>query len=161
MEYRLGMWVRNPKQPAWGIGEVVRIDEDKVKVLFSEVGEKNLVVRMVTLEEVPVPADVAGVRPQLRASRDVDMVELEHLCDSFHEQFKDRRSNTDDGRMALRVLDDMRKYGDLTRATARQLFSWCQTGASYTQGVDLARHICCLIYGRVPTRAELEATGLL
>ena len=153
--------VRNPKQSAWGVGEVVGIEEDKVKVLFSEVGEKNLVTRIAMLEEAPAPTDVAGARPQLRASRDVDMVELEHLCETFHEQFKDRRSNTDDGRMALRVLEDMRKYSDLTRATAHRLFSWCQTGASYTQGVDLAQHICCRIYGRVPTRAELEAAGLL
>jgi hypothetical protein len=161
MDYQCGMWVRNPKQSAWGVGEVVGIEDDKVKVLFSEVGEKNLVTRLVTLEEVPAPADAARARPRLRASRDVDMVELERLCDSFHKQFKDRRSNTDDGGMALKVLEDMRISGDLTRMAARRLFHWCHTGESYTEGVDLAQQICRVIYGRVPTPAELEAAGLL
>ena len=131
MEYRYGMWVQNPKQAAWGIGEVIGIDGDKVTVLFKEAGEKKVATRIVALEEVPAPTNIADVRPQLHASLDVDMLELERLCHAFHDQFKDRRSNTDDGKMALRVLDDMGKFGNLTRATARQLFSWCHTGSSY------------------------------
>jgi hypothetical protein len=104
MEYRCGMWVRNPKQDAWGIGEVIGIDGDKVMVLFKEAGEKKVATRIVALEEVPAPTSIADVRPQLHASLDVDMLELERLCHAFHDQFKDRRSNTDDGKMALRVL---------------------------------------------------------
>jgi len=61
--------------------------------------------------------------------------------------------------MALNVLEDIKAFGDLTKETARQLFRWTQTGASYTEGVDLAQQICRLIYGRVPTRAEIEAAG--
>jgi hypothetical protein len=53
MEYRRGMWVRIPRQPAWGEGEVVGVEHDKVRILFSEVGEKRLVTWMVEAEEVP------------------------------------------------------------------------------------------------------------
>jgi hypothetical protein len=159
MEYRCGIWVQNPKQTAWGIGEIIGIDGDKVMVLFKEAGEKRVATGIVALEEVPTPTNIADVRPQLHASPDLDMLELESLCHAFHDQFKDRRPNTDDGRMALRVLDDMRMYGDLTKPTARQLFSWCHTGSSYAEGVDLAQQICRLIYRRVPTRAELDAVG--
>jgi Protein of unknown function (DUF3553) len=159
MEYRCGMWVRNPKQADWGIGEVIGIDGDKVMVLFKEAGEKKVLTRIIELEEVPTPTHIADARPQLYASLDVDMLELERLCHAFHDQFKDRRSNTDDGMMALQVLDDMRKYGGLSRTIARKLFSWCHTGASYAEGVDLAQQICRLIYRRVPTRAEIDAAG--
>jgi hypothetical protein len=159
MEYRCGMWVRNPKQAAWGVGEVIGIDGDKLRILFKEGGEKKIVTRIVALEEVPSPTNITDARPQLYASVDVDMFELERLCDAFHAQFMDRRANKDDGRMALRVLNDVRMYGNLTKATARQLFSWCHTGSSYTEGVDLAQQICRLIYGRVPTRSELDALG--
>jgi Protein of unknown function (DUF3553) len=159
MEYRRGMWVRNPKQAAWGLGEIIALDGDKVTVLFNEVGEKKVVTRIVSLEEVPAPAHVAGARPQLSASLDVNMLELERLCHAFHDQFKDRRSNTDDGIMALQVLDDMRKYGELSKKIARKLFSWCHTGASFAEGVDLAQQICRLIYRRVPTRAEIDGAG--
>lgn len=161
MEFRRGMWVRNLRQADWGIGEVVEVDVEKARILFSEVGEKHLVLKLATIEEVPPPENVSSVRPRFRARSNVDMVELEHLCKTFHEQFKDRRSNTDDGGMSLRVLRDMQSSGDLTRATAKRLFQWCHTGESYADGVDLAQTICSLIYGRVPTRAELEKTGLL
>lgn len=161
MEFRRGMWVRNPNQPAWGIGEVLDQEGDKVRILFSGVGEKSLVIRFASLEETERPANAASVRPQLRARTGVDVTELERLCCQFHEQFKDRRSNTDDGRMALKVLGDIKTRGDLSRASARQLFSWCHTGVSYTEGVELAQDICRLIYGRVPTKAEVQSAGLL
>jgi hypothetical protein len=157
MEYRLGMWVINRKLAEWGIGQVVGIEADKLKIVFSEAGEKSLVTRMVTLEEVPAPEN----RPEFRVRRSVDLVKLERLCTAFHEEFKDRRSNTDDGGMALRVLEDISARGDLTRASARRLFQWCHTGESYAQGVDLAQEICSLLYGRVPTRSELETAGFV
>ena len=57
MEYRRGVWVRNRKQPEWGIGEVLDSDGEKVRILFSEIGERTLVVRYAAMEEVPAPAD--------------------------------------------------------------------------------------------------------
>ena len=68
MEYRCGMWVRNPKQADWGIGEVIGIDGDKVMVLFKEAGEKKVLTRIIELEEVPAPTHIADARPQLCAS---------------------------------------------------------------------------------------------
>jgi hypothetical protein len=160
MELKSGTWVRHPSQQAWGVGEVIGQEEDKVRIIFAAVGEKVIDTRFVQLEQTEVPADQPRVRHQIRAHAGVNMNELEQVCNVFHEQFKNRRATTDDGRMALNVLQDMRAIGDLSRKTAGQLFSWAQTGASYAEGVDLAQQICRLIYGRVPTRAEIEAAGL-
>jgi hypothetical protein len=160
MELKPGMWVRHPKQESWGVGEVLECEEEKARIVFAAVGEKLIDLRYVTLEQVETPAGNSATRFRLRARAGVNMTDLEGLCNEFHEQFKARRSNTDDGRMALNVLEDMRLRGNLSKTTARQLFSWTQTGASYTQGVDLAQQICRLIYGRVPTRAEIETAGL-
>ena len=58
----------------------------------------------------------------IRVQKDVDMVELERLCNNFHEQFRERRSNCDDGGMALKVLEDMRSDGVLSPKTEKRLF---------------------------------------
>jgi hypothetical protein len=158
MELRAGMWVRHPTQETWGRGEVLSLDEEKVRILFPTVGEKVFDIRFVHLQQTDAPPRGES-RPQFRAVSGVNMIELEQLCQQFHEQFKNRRSTTDDGRMALRVFDGMKRRGDLSKLTARQLFSWAHTGASYTEGVDLAQRICRLIYGRVPTQAEAERHG--
>lgn len=134
-------------------------EEDKVRILFPAVGEKLIDTRFVALEQVQPPAGQTRARIRIKARADVNIGELERLCNQFHQQFKDRRRTTDDGGMALNVLEDIKAFGDLTKETARQLFRWTQTGASYTEGVDLAQQICRLIYGRVPTRAEIEAAG--
>jgi hypothetical protein len=155
MEFKSGTWVRHPNQQAWGGQE-----ERKVRILFAAVGEKVIDTRFVQLEQTEVSAGQPRARHQIRALAGVNMNELERLCNLFHEQFKNRRATTDDGRMVLNVLQDMKASGDLSRKTADQLFSWTQTGASCAEGVDLAQRICRLIYGRVPTRAEIEAAGL-
>lgn len=94
----------------------------------------------------------------IRTKHDLDMVELEQLCNTFHAKFKDRRRNCDDGGMA--VLEDLNRGGSLSSRTAKRLFHWCHTDLSYKAGVELARRICTQIYGRVPTREELEAADL-
>jgi Protein of unknown function (DUF3553) len=159
MAFDSGTWVRNPKQPTWGVGRVVNHEDDKVRAVFSDVGEKLLDLRYATLEQVDPPANTNILRSGLQARRNVDMGSLTQVCQLFYEQFKDRRSNTNDGSMAMKVLDEMRTRGDLTVATAGQLFSWCHTGGSYTEGVDLAQQICRIVYGRVPTAAEVDAAG--
>jgi hypothetical protein len=160
MELIPGMWVRHPKQDSWGIGEVLGIEDEKARIIFSNVGEKLIDMRYVSLEPVEVPAGGHSARFRLRARSGIDMAQLKRLCSEFHESFKDRRSSTDDGRMAVKVLGDMESRGDLSKETARQLFRWTQTGGSYTEGIDLAQEICRLIYGRVPSRAEIETAGL-
>lgn len=161
VEFRVGMWVKNPNKPDWGIGEVLEVDEQKLRILFSGPGEKQLSVRFAALEQTDTPEDKTAVRPRLRARSDLNVKVLESICRQFHEQFKDRRSNTDDGRMAIKVMDDINSKGDLSKATAKQLFAWCHTGVSYAEGVELAQNICRLIYGRVPTKAELELAGFV
>jgi hypothetical protein len=155
MELKPGMWVRHPRLAGWGTGKILTREGEWVRIIFSEVGEKLIDLRFVTLEELEAPANAMALRPRVR-----DMSELEQLCLQFHGQFKDRRKTTDDGSMALKVLEDIRERGNLTKSTARQLFSWCHTGASYAEGVDLAQQICGCIYGRVPSRPEIEEKGL-
>lgn len=81
----------------------------------------------------------------------IDMVTLERCCKAFHEEFKTRRSNCDDGAWALRLLAEIQRRGCPTLRTARQLVGsrygqngWCHTGHSYTKGIDLAQKICRL-----------------
>jgi Protein of unknown function (DUF3553) len=158
-DWKPGIWVRHPKQESWGIGRVIACEDEKLRILFPAVGEKVVDTRYATLESLEAPAGSESVRHQITAQTSVDMIALEKVCNAFHEQFRDRRKTTDDGRMAVRVLEDMKANGDLSKRTAQQLFAWTQTGVSYTQGVDLAQEICRLIYGRGPTRAEIEAAG--
>lgn len=155
MQLKPGMSVRHPKQVGWGIGKILTREEERVQIVFSEVGQKLIDLRFVNLEEIDAPANANTLVPRIG-----DMAELEQLCGLFHTKFKDRRKTTNDGGMALKVLKDIRERGDLTKATALQLFNWCHTGASYAEGVDLAQQICRCIYGRVPTRAEIDAAGL-
>ena len=96
----------------------------------------------------------------IHTKHDLNMVEIEELCKTFHSTFKDRRRNCDDGGMALRVLEDLNAEGGLSPETAKRLFHWCHTEGSFKAGVDLAQKICTEIYGRVPTRDELEAKDL-
>jgi hypothetical protein len=159
MDFKPGAWVRVPKQTAWGIGQVVRQEGEKVRVLFSDAGEKVLDLRHVSLEQTEPPGGMDRLRPKLSCRAGINLEQLEEACRSFHEQFKNRRPNTDDGRMAMKVWEDMSTHGELTRDSARQLFRWCHTGGSYAEGIELAQRICYLIYGRIPTRAEVEAAG--
>lgn len=160
MELNPGTWVRHPKQEGWGHGKVISVEGDKVRILFPVIGEKIIDVRYAELEAVEAPAVPSPEIPWICPLPNVDMAKLERLCNEFYERFKTRRSTTSDGRMAVRVLQDMRAQRKLSKATARQLFSWTRTGGSYTEGVDLAQEICRTVYGRIPTGAEIEAAGL-
>ena len=57
----------------------------------------------------------------IHTKHDLNMVEIEELCKTFHSTFKDRRRNCDDGGMALRVLEDLNAEGGLSPETANFL----------------------------------------
>lgn len=155
MAFERGQWVRHPKCPEWGAGEVVEQDGDKLRVIFSAVGEKRLDLDYVALELADAPPNSASYFSSFRSLPALDLKRLEKLCSEFHEEMKDNRPNSDDGKMALNVLEDVKRNGDLSRATRRQLLAWCHTdGFLYQRGVDMARRICNEIFGRVPTREE-------
>ena len=157
MTFQRGQFVRHPKCPDWGIGEVLSQEGDTVHVLFQQVGKKKLITRFVNLQLAEAEASFRIEWAGVRAQSNVDIGKLEAICLQFHEEMKDNRSNTDDGGMGLNVLHDMKERGDLTRTTRRQLLAWCHTeGPVYQQGVGLAQNICREIYGRVPTRGEVE-----
>jgi hypothetical protein len=150
--------VRHPKCPDWGTGQVLGEDGDIVSVVFQEEGVKRLSTRFVNLELVEAPAGSGAEWPSIRPQTGVDLDRLEAVCLLFHEEMKDNRKTTDDGRVALKVLQDIKERGDLLRSTRRQLFSWLYTaGNPYQRGVDIARQICKELYGRVPTREEVES----
>ena len=157
MTFQQGDWVRHPKCPDWGIGEVLGQDGDTVRVLFQQKGEKKLNTQYVNLEAVEAPVDSRNQCPGIHARRTVEMGKLEVLCSQFHDEMKDNREGSDDGKMGLNVIQDMKGNGDLSRATRQQLFAWCHTeGSVFQRGVDMAQKICREVYGRVPTKDEVK-----
>jgi hypothetical protein len=152
-----GQWVRNPRCPDWGIGEIIGVEQDSVRVVF-ESGERKISTRVVELEMIEPPTQRDH---SLKIVHDTPTANLKSLCIAFHELMKDNRPNSDDGRMGLNVLKDLNELGYLTRRVQKQLFAWCHTeGTVYQAGVDLARQICREVYGRVPTRDEINLLGL-
>ena len=149
--FQRGQWVKHLKRPEWGMGEVLDQDGDTVRVVFEHEGEKKLDTRYVSLETAERPPDSHSVCDGLTVRPNVDIEKLTAACLLFHDEMKDNRANSDDGGMALQVLEDMKRKGHLTRSSARRLFAWCHTdGSVFQRGVDLARQICTLIFGRVP-----------
>jgi Protein of unknown function (DUF3553) len=154
MPLKPGQFVRHPICPEWGIGKILGEEDEVVRVFFPLVGEKTLKLGFVELEVTEdMPAEVESGRFTVRAG--LDIKRLEALCNQFHEEMKDNRSNTNDGRMALNVLTDIKLRNMLSSDTRRQLLSWCHTdGSVFRRGVDLAQQICREVYGRIPARNE-------
>lgn len=158
MTFQRGQWVRHPKCPDWGIGEVLSQEGETVHVHFGKEGMKKLNTQYVSLELAEMPAGSRNEKKGIATLPNVDMGRVEAFCLQFHEEMKDNRSNTDDGKMGLNVLRDMRERGNLSRSTKHQLLAWCHTeGNAYQRGVGLAQQICREVYGLVPTREELES----
>ncbi len=47
-----GVWVRHPKQPDWGDGQVQSVIGERVTVNFEHVGKVLVNTRVVTLERI-------------------------------------------------------------------------------------------------------------
>jgi hypothetical protein len=85
------------------------------------------------------------------------MRKLEPACHAFAGTMKGNRRNTNDGKMALNVLEDIKTGGKLKSKTRVQLLAWCHTnGGPYQRGVELAQAICLEVYGRIPAKEEQE-----
>ena len=150
--------MKHPKCPEWGIGRVAGQEADIVRVIFQQLGKKKIDVRYVNLELVEAPPYPENYGFKIHALAGVNLERPEALCSSFHQEMRDNRRSTNDGRMALNVLDDFRTKGELTHATQQQLFAWCLTeGSAYQRGVDMAQQICREIYGQVATRQEVNS----
>jgi hypothetical protein len=154
-----GQWVKNPKCPEWGTGQVLQDEGDSVRVLFP-IGEKKVSQKYVTLELVDPPCNIPGTAFILVAPPTLNVEKITMLCREFHGEMTDNRPNTDDGGMGIEIIRDFEDEGKLSKRTAERLFAWCHTDRPvYLRGVDLAKRICVEIYGRVPTRDELRALG--
>jgi hypothetical protein len=141
MALKTGQHVEHPRCPEWGVGEVREISEDKIIVNFEHVGLKKLDVRAVALRlvqrEEPVPFRI-------------DLDKLEILCNKFHADLEHNRRGIDDGRIAMLLLADVKRYGSPTAEHRKRLLNWCYTdGNPFQSGVELAREICTVIYGCV------------
>ena len=154
-----GQWVKHPKCPDWGAGEVLEDRGDTVRVLFV-IGEKTISRKHVTLELVDPPAGSSRSVFKLISNKRIDTERLRALCNEFHNEMRDNRQGFNDGGMALEVIHDIENDGELSKDTAKRLFAWCHTDRPvYLRGVDLAKRICIEIYNRVPTKDELRAAG--
>lgn len=54
-EFEPGLYVRNPLQPGWGLGQVQSALGDKVTVMFENAGKIVVNTSQVTLERVDEP----------------------------------------------------------------------------------------------------------
>src|SRR5438309_8383716 len=78
--FETGQWVRNPRRPDWGVGEIVGVEHDAVRVVF-ESGERKISTRVVELEMV---------EPPIRQNHTLGLVvsapteNLKSLCIPFH-----------------------------------------------------------------------------
>jgi hypothetical protein len=50
-----GQWVRHPRQPDWGLGQVQSAIGDRVTVNFEHAGKVLVNVRLVALEPCDIP----------------------------------------------------------------------------------------------------------
>ncbi len=50
-----GQWVRHPRQPDWGLGQVQSAIGDRVTVNFEHAGKVLVNVRVVALEPCDIP----------------------------------------------------------------------------------------------------------
>jgi hypothetical protein len=146
MEYVTGQHVIHPLRPEWGIGEVVDASRNgKVCVHFQPVGLKTLsleVAKLDIVESAPFPG-----------RRTIDIEKVRVICDEFYEEMTNNRRNRDDGGLALHIIRDLRRRGELNSATKKRLLAWCHTdGHVFQRGVPIARQICTEIFGNIPPR---------
>ena len=81
---------------------------------------------------------------------EIDFETLKSWCLRFAEELKYNRKSTNDGKMAIQVLEDVKRRGQPTEKTKNRLLVWCYTeGNQYQGGVELARAICIATYGRL------------
>ena len=125
-----------------GKGEVLEESQDgKIRVNFENVGVKVLISTSAKLECIEGTAPIPFR---------IDMQRLESQCNRFHEALEHNRKGSDDGGIALKVLEDVKCLGMPAATDRKDLLKWCYTdGPLYQAGVALAREICETIYGRV------------
>lgn len=139
-------YVRHPKKPEWGVGEVISQNGDNVRVAFALGGMRTLNTQYVELSEA-TPDPVCGNSP---GSRPVDIERIRELCHRFIREMKDNRRHYNDAGVAENILDEIERRGSLTVTTAKRLAAWCNTdGSVFQAGVGLAQDISVAICGRI------------
>jgi hypothetical protein len=147
--FKRGQIVRNQKL---GLGKVVELSgTEKVRVQFEEDAPPRLlgVAYLEIVESESVAQSFTFEFDFLRALPTTDLGKVKSLCELFISRMENRRSNCDDAGVAKSILKELETNSRLTRATYKKLASWCHTGASFQEGVDLAQDISLAIYGRV------------
>lgn len=149
MPIEVGHAVMSPRKQEWGVGRVVDINEDKIRVHVGSFGLRILNTRYVQLEEVAVEQMPAN------AALQIDVESLADLCHQFIREMEGNRKTFDDAGVARKILEEIENHGALTRTTGKRLAAWCNTeGPVFQAGVNLAREISLTLYGRVLNEEE-------
>lgn len=109
MSVSKGQWVRHPKHPDWGVGQVMQEEGDCVRVLFR-VGEQKVNQEYVQLERVEPPTGGQQTSFPLPVQSVLRMETIRTLCQEFYGEMTGNRSKTDDGGMALKVIEDLENW---------------------------------------------------
>lgn len=155
MNLSKGQYVRHPKKPDWGVGEILEvISGTKVRVDFETVGEQKLDLRYVTLEPVEDAEAESLQSRRLNPSplRKIDMDKVRSLCELFIAELKHHRTGYNDAGVAEQILVELSQLGRLRPATSRWLAKWCDTGGIFSGGMPIAQDISRAIFGRVIER---------
>ena len=98
-----------------------------------------------------------GFGSTLIGPRPVDTDKVKELCDRFVREMKGNRRHYNDAGVAEVILEELQRWGCLTRSTERRLAAWCTTeGSVFQAGVGLAQEISIAIYGHVVREEEFE-----
>ena len=152
-----GQYVRHPKKPDWGVGEILEVlEEQTVRARFESVGIKKLDLRYVALEQVSVSeAELLRSRQSdpFVPSPVFDMDQVKSHCERFIAEMKENRRGFNDAGVAEQILADLSRLGRLRPATHRKLAAWCHTdGPAFQRGISIAQDISLSIFGRVIER---------
>lgn len=151
MQYRKGQHVRHPKKHDWGIGEVLEdCQDDKIRIYFSEVGEKKLSLQNISLELVEDGTMVIPTRGRLALLPRINMDKVERLCEEFKAEMQGLRKGYNDAGVAEIILMELKQNGRLSFATVKRLSAWCHTnGPVYQSGVPIAQNISVALFGHI------------
>ena len=74
MAFKENSFVRHAKMPSWGVGRVLKIDDELVWIDFSGAGMKKLKVEIAAEHLVAADRESSSVKPEAAASRPITHV---------------------------------------------------------------------------------------
>ena len=87
MKYEKGERVKHSNKPDWGIGQVIDITDEDVKVFFSEIGEKILKIKFANLVKIEGREAEHPLLDILTKNSNAKYKVLSYLIESFQRTF--------------------------------------------------------------------------